>query len=114
MKTEIGIFILNYNGLHWLKRHLKILIEYSQNADIIIIDNKSSDGSIQYVQKKFPFIQIHIHKNNLGFSKGYNKILLEENRFKYFILINNDLEVTKNWISPLFNLIHIRFLFYSL
>ena len=105
MKTEIGIFILNYNGLHWLKRHLKTLIEYSQNTEIIIIDNKSSDGSIQYIQRNFPFIQIHIHKNNLGFSKGYNKILLEETQFKYFILINNDLEVTKNWISPLFNLI---------
>jgi len=105
MKREIGIFILNYNGLHWLKRHLKILIEYSENAEIIIIDNKSSDRSIEYVERNFPFIHIHIHKNNFGFAKGYNKILLEENRFKYLILINNDVEVTKNWISPLFNLI---------
>jgi GT2 family glycosyltransferase len=101
INTKIGIFILNYNGVNWLKQTLPNLIKYSSEAEIIIIDNNSSDNSIKYLKTQFPSIELRINKQNYGFAKGYNQILLEESRFKYFIIMNNDVKVSRNWIQPL-------------
>jgi len=103
--NKIGIFILNYNGLNWLKKTLTNIVKYSPNVHIIIIDNNSNDGSITYVKEKFSELEIIRYKKNYGFSKGYNKALLTEKRFQYFLIINNDLIVTHNWINPMLELI---------
>ena len=101
INRKIGIFILNYNGVKWLKKTLPTLIKYSEEAEIIIIDNNSSDNSIKYLKTHFPSIEVKINKQNYGFTKGYNEVLLKEIRFKYFIIMNNDVKVSKNWIAPL-------------
>ena len=101
IKEKIGIFILNYNGLNWLKKSIPNIIKYSTNYDIIVIDNKSSDGSVNFIKNKFPQIQVKINNKNYGFSKGYNEVLLNETRYDYFIIMNNDVLVTPNWIKPL-------------
>jgi len=103
MKKKIGIFILNYNGIYWLKKNLNNIVQNSQEAQIIVIDNNSQDNSIQYINEYFSSIEIIKNKNNYGFAKGYNQVLLYEKRFDYFLLINNDVQVTKNWIPPLLN-----------
>ena len=105
INQKIGIFILNYNGIFWLKKNLKNLVNYSENADIIVIDNKSSDQSVNYINETFPSVKIKINKKNYGFAKGYNEVLLKEINFNYFILINNDVEVTKNWITPMLEIL---------
>ncbi|MAQ47802.1 MAG: dTDP-Rha--alpha-D-GlcNAc-pyrophosphate polyprenol alpha-3-L-rhamnosyltransferase [Flavobacteriales bacterium] len=101
IKEKIGIFILNYNGLIWLKESIPNIIKYSPNNDIILIDNQSSDGSVNFIKKKFPQIKIKINNHNYGFSKGYNEVLLNETKYDYFIIMNNDVQVTPNWIQPL-------------
>jgi GT2 family glycosyltransferase len=103
--NNIGIFILNYNGLYWLKQNVKKLIEESSHSDIIVIDNNSTDSSVTYLKTHFPQIKIKINDENYGFCKGYNNILLKENKYKYFVLINNDVEVTANWIEPMLEVI---------
>ena len=104
INKNIGLFILNYNGLKWIKNNLKSIVKKSC-AKIIIIDNNSSDDSVKYIANNFPKIKIHAHKKNYGFCKGYNKILLQESEFEYFILMNNDVMVTENWISPMLKII---------
>ena len=101
MNRKIGIFILNYNGLSWLKQNLNNIIEYSPEAEIIVIDNNSHDQSIKYLNQNFSSIEVIRYTQNYGFSKGYNKTLLTEKRFDYFIIMNNDVQVTKNWIPSL-------------
>jgi len=101
IKEKIGIFILNYNGLIWLRESIPNIIKYSTNNDIILIDNQSSDESVNFIKKQFPQIQIKINKQNYGFSKGYNKVLLSETKYDYFIIMNNDVQVSPNWIQPL-------------
>ena len=101
INKKIGIFILNYNGVNWLQQTLPTLIKYSNEAEIIIIDNNSNDNSVKYITTHFKSIELKINKKNYGFSKGYNQILLKENRFSYFIIMNNDVKVSKNWIPPL-------------
>ena len=78
INNNIGLFILNYNGLNWLEKNLHNIVQYS-DVEIIIIDNNSSDDSVKYVMTKFPSINVYVHKKNYGFAKGYNQILLQEN-----------------------------------
>ena len=54
INKKASIFILNYNGIYWLKRNLNNLIKYSPNIPITVIDNNSFDKSIQYIENNFP------------------------------------------------------------
>jgi len=102
MKNEVCITILNWNGLFWLKKNLAKVLKFSQNAKIIIIDNNSSDESVSYVKRHFKSIDIIRNNNNYGFSKSYN-LALKKIKFNYFLILNNDVEVTKDFIKPLFD-----------
>ena len=101
INKNTGIFILNYNGLNWLKKTLGGIIKYSSNTNIVIIDNNSYDGSIEFIKLRFPQIELRVNSENIGFSKAYNKVLLNERRFDYFVLLNNDVLVTKDWLQGL-------------
>ena len=46
--TKIAVIILNYNGIHWLKKFLGDVVK-TTNAEIIIVDNASTDNSVNYV-----------------------------------------------------------------
>jgi len=98
---NIGIFILNHNGIEWLKQTIPNILQHSSYVDIIIIDNHSTDQSVNYIKTNFTNIEVKINTENYGFSKGYNQVLLSETRYKYFIVLNNDVKVTHNWIAPL-------------
>jgi hypothetical protein len=69
-----------------------------------MIDNASTDGSLEYVRREFPEVQLISLKSNYGFTGGYN-YGLEQLRGQYanFILINTDLEVTPGWDQGLLN-----------
>tara|TARA_B100000575_G_scaffold250005_1_gene216689 strand:- start:279 stop:1304 length:1026 start_codon:yes stop_codon:yes gene_type:complete len=97
-KTTIAI--INWNGIRWLKKTLPKIIEFSKEANVVLIDNNSSDKSISFTKKNFKKIKIIKHKSNYGFAKGYNKAI-KEIKSKYILLLNNDVIVTKNWLKPL-------------
>jgi len=105
INDKLGIFILNYNGIQWLEKNLKNIYESSDNYNIIIIDNNSNDDSVNYIKTHFPKIDVIVNEKNYGFSKGYNQVLLKEFDFTYFLLLNNDVKVTNNWIEPMLRLI---------
>ncbi len=98
MKTAIAI--LNWNGIEMLKIFLPKLILYSKNADIYIIDNRSTDNSIKYLKTHFKRVKIIQNKKNYGFSKGYN-IALKDITCDLLVLVNSDIEVTPNWLTPI-------------
>ena len=103
--NRIAIVILNFNGLELLKKFLQSVVDFSDNkiSSIYLIDNFSTDNSVSYVKKQFPSIKIIKNEDNLGFSGGYNQGL-KFIKSDYYILLNSDVEVTKNWLGPLFNL----------
>ena len=101
INKQIGLYILNYNGVSWLKMNLPNIIDYSPSAQIIVIDNNSTDDSIKYLKTLSEKIEVKKNKLNYGFAKGYNNTLLKEKRFEHFIIMNNDVRVTKGWIHPL-------------
>ena len=100
--TNTAVIILNWNGLDWLKQFIPILIQNTkpEDADLIVVDNASSDGSIDYLKKNHSEIQLLILDQNYGFAEGYNRAL-EWVSHPYSILLNSDVEVSKDWVLPL-------------
>ncbi len=97
---KIAIVILNWNGKKLLQQFLPSVITHSPNAEIYIADNASTDDSITFLKTNYP--QIHVIQNpkNYGFAKGYNEAL-KHIEADIFCLLNSDVEVTKNWLSPI-------------
>ena len=102
MKDKVCITILNWNGLFWLKKNLAKVVKFSQGVKIVVIDNNSSDQSVLYIKNNFKSINIILNPNNYGFTKGYNTAL-KQIKCDYYLILNNDVEVTKDFIKPLFN-----------
>lgn len=103
-KINTAIIILNWNGIDLLKKFLPTLIAKSKNANIYIADNASTDNSIKFLEDNYTSIKILQNKTNCGFAGGYNHALSNLHE-EFFILINSDIEVTDNWISPIIELL---------
>ena len=97
---KIAIAILNWNGKHWLEKFLPNVINFSEEANIYVIDNASTDDSVSFVEKHFPNVEIIKNKKNTGFAGGYNEGLKHISEDIY-CLLNSDVEVTENWIKPI-------------
>ena len=98
---KIAIVILNWNGKKLLETFLPSIVNFSsEKAEIFVADNASTDESIFYVKKHFPSVNIIENTINGGYAKGYNDALqaVEAN---IYCLINSDVEVTENWLSPI-------------
>ena len=74
MKTAIAI--LNWNGEKLLPQFLPSVINNSKNATIYVIDNASTDNSIELLTTQFPSVKIIQNKGNYGFAQGYNLSLI--------------------------------------
>ncbi|MEX6625975.1 glycosyltransferase family 2 protein [Tenacibaculum salmonis] len=99
MKT--AIVILNWNGKKLLEQFLPSIVNFSVNqAEIYVADNASSDDSISFIKQNFPTVKIVKNSTNGGYAKGYNDALQHINADVY-CLVNSDIEVTKNWITPI-------------
>jgi len=100
--NKASIVILNWNGIQYIKQFLPIVIENSiiPGIEIVLVDNSSTDNSVEYVRANFPFIRIIQLEKNYGFALGYNKSL-EQLDSEYYIILNSDVEVSKTWIDPI-------------
>ena len=96
---KIAVVILNWDGLKLLKEFLPSVVKYSGNNPIYIIDNNSKDESVDFIKNNYPLIKIIRNERNYGYAKGYNKGLEHVNE-DIFCLLNNDVEVTSNWLDP--------------
>ena len=100
---KLAIAILSWNGKHWLEKFLPNVIQYSQNADVYVIDNGSTDDTLEFLKTKFPEVKIVINDKNYGFAGGYNEGL-KHIEADIYCLLNSDVEVTENWTLPILEL----------
>ncbi len=98
--NDTAVVILTYNGLGLLQKFLPSVVACSGQARIVVVDNASTDGSIEWVNQNFPQVDRISLASNLGFCGGYNAALKQVNASKY-VLLNSDVEVTPNWLAPL-------------
>lgn len=106
-QPHVAIVILNYNGCGFLQQFLPGVIRYSENCEIIIADNASTDDSVAFLRKQFPDVRLIILDKNYGFAEGYNQALAQVEA-DYYVLLNSDVEVSKGWVQPVIQLLEAR------
>ena len=100
----VAIIILNWNGKHLLRTCLSSLFKLTDypNYKVIVVDNGSTDGSVEYVKKHFPKADILALDKNYGYAKGNNegiKYALKKYNPDYVLLLNNDTKIIqKDWL----------------
>ena len=104
MSNKLAIILVNWNSYELTKNTI-ISLQASTytNYSIIVVDNASSDDSLQQLKKEFPSIIFLESNNNLGFTGGNNlgmQYALEK-KFELQLLLNNDVEVEPDFLEPL-------------
>lgn len=97
---KVAVVILNWNGKGFLEKFLPSLFNSLPSyAELIVADNASTDGSRQAVNnEKIQWIQLD---KNYGFTGGYNRAFEKLDGYKYYVLINSDIEITEGWLETL-------------
>ena len=100
MKT--AVVILNWNTRDYLRKFLPGLITSTEglDAEVIVADNASTDGSLEMLAAEFPDVRRISLDRNYGFTGGYNRALAQVEA-DYYVLINSDIEVPQGWLKPL-------------
>lgn len=111
--SKLAIVILNYNGQPFLARFLPSVFastyglrtgEYSEDeVSLVVADNGSTDGSVDYLRTHFPTVRVLELGVNDGYAGGYNRALQQVSA-EYYVLLNSDVEVTPGWIEPVLSL----------
>jgi GT2 family glycosyltransferase len=97
----VSIIISNYNGKEYLENCFSSLVRLNySNYEIILIDNNSKDGSIEYTNNNYPQIKVIQNTENLGFAEA-NNIGYKNARGNYILFLNNDTTIDPNFLSIL-------------
>lgn len=105
LPPKIAVVILNWNGRKHLEQFLPSVLAASySNFEVIVADNGSTDDSISFLKIHYPLIQTILFEENFGFAKGYNEALKQVTA-DYYMLLNSDVEVTREWLQPMVELL---------
>ena len=100
---KVSVVIPNWNGRELLGDCLSSLRAQTQKHQVIVVDNGSSDDSVEYIKNEFPEVEIIQLDKNYGFTSGVNpgikKAMLGGAQF--VALLNNDAQADKNWLASL-------------
>ena len=98
---EVSVIIPNFNGMAYLDGVLSGLeCQTVRNFEVILVDNGSSDGSCAFVASSYPWVHVIELPENFGFCKAVNEGI-KASRAPYVLLINNDIEVTPDFIEEM-------------
>lgn len=97
---RVAVVILNWNGEKMLREFLPDVVRHSTGAEIVVADNASTDGSLQMLEREFPTVRRIVLDRNYGFAQGYH-LALEQVDAEFYLLLNNDVQVGADWLSPL-------------
>lgn len=105
MSTLVSIIIVNWNAGEYLEKCIDSLLNQSyENFEIILVDNASSDNSVELVEKSFPQVHVIKNKTNLGFAEA-NNIGISNSNGKLISLFNPDAIADKEWLSNLISVL---------
>ncbi len=107
MHEKVSCIILNYNGEKFLKSLIPSI--YSQTFlpyEIILVDNASSDKSVDWARNNFPDVRLIVNPKNLYFSKGMNEGI-KRAKGDYVLCLNNDLKLDREFLEKLLSHINL-------
>ena len=99
---SVSVIILNYNGLLHLDPCFSSLAEtdYPGPIELILVDNGSTDPSVEHMGRYHPHVQVVRSATNLGFTGG-NNLGVRHASGEYVVFLNNDMRVTPEWLRHL-------------
>lgn len=101
----VSIVIVNLNGKHLLRdcfKSIKHLDYPSDKLEVVVVDNGSTDGSVEFLRKNYKSVKIVSNLKNEGFAKPSNDGARAANG-EYVAFLNNDMRVEKDWLIELVN-----------
>lgn len=102
---KVFVIIVTYNGMKWINECLESVLNSSLKAEIIIVDNNSSDETVNNIKTNFPNVKLFNQNQNLGFGKANNigMSYALKNNADYVLLLNQDAKINKIAIEELIN-----------
>ena len=99
---DLSIVIVNYNVEYFLEQCLNSVIQATQQlkTEIIVVDNNSSDGSIEMLKHKFQGVHLIENKDNVGFSRANNQGI-KLSKGKYVLLLNPDTVIEEQTLTKM-------------
>lgn len=111
--ARTAVLVLNWNGRNFLSdcfhslarldvftRSSPTLPGHTGATEVWLVDNGSTDGSVEHVRREFPWVKILAFPENLGFSEAYNRAV-EVCEAEWVVFLNNDTVVDPGWLSQL-------------
>lgn len=116
MALKLSVIIVNYNVKYYLDQCIRSVLrafeEMNTPAEIIVVDNHSTDGSVDYLeqrypQKLFPMVRFVRSAHNLGFARA-NNIAIRQSRGEYVLLLNPDTIVGEDALKASVNFMDVH------
>jgi GT2 family glycosyltransferase len=95
-----SIIIVSYNGRQYLEGCLSSLRSDMRDGEVIVVDNASTDGSVEWLQTHFPEVRLICNPRNRGFAAACNQGA-EAARGEVLVFLNQDTRVAPGWLAPL-------------
>jgi hypothetical protein len=97
----VSVVIPNWNGKKFLTGCLDSLaLQTYKNIEVLIVDNGSKDGSVEFLQEKYPHVRLALFEKNTGFSVAVNRGI-KEALGDFVALLNNDTVVDPHWAAEM-------------
>ncbi len=106
---KLSVCVVTYNGMEFIDRCLSSILKSIEglDAELIAVDNASTDGTPEYIAKRYPQAKLIVSKRNLGYAGGAC-LGYRHSKGDYFILVNQDVEVEPDWAKELIGYMDAR------
>lgn len=101
--NKVSVVVPNWNGVDDLGNCLDSLLAQSLQPRIIVVENGSKDGSLEFIEQNYPSVEVIVHKKNKGFAGGVNAGIRQaiKDKDEFVALFNNDAVADKDWLKNL-------------
>ena len=101
---DLSIVIVSWNVRDLLRQCLHSVLADSQTCklEVIVVDNVSTDGSVEMVRQRFPWVRLIESQENLGFAGG-NNLAIRQSTGRFVLLLNPDTEVKPGALAMMLN-----------
>lgn len=100
-EPRVTVVITNWNGRPFLGPCLKaVFAQAYRDFEVILVDNGSTDGSVDFMKEYFPEVRLIVNEDNLGFAAANNQAI-RSSRSEFVVTLNNDTEVCSAWLEEL-------------
>lgn len=94
---RLSVIIVNYKVKYFLEQCLRSVERAAEGiaVEVLVVDNASRDGSVEYIKERFPAVTLIAGEENLGFARA-NNLAIKKSRGEYVLLLNPDTMVPEN------------------